>query len=92
MDRAVVRSDLATADLEAIVPTLADRARAQEPLVREDDYPEMGEQRASISLHEAAVLIQFDEGDRSGVVVTLETGVARNLSEFAAQCESVLAE
>lgn len=87
-----VRSDLATDDLEAVVPSLAERARAHEPLVRERDYPGMGGHRASVSLHEEAVLIHLHEGDRAGVVITLDTGVAQNLSEFVARCERVLAE
>lgn len=85
-----LRSDLATDELRAVVPALADRARAHEPLIRERDYPEMGAHHASISLHDEAVLIQFHEGDRSGLVVTLDTAVARNLSEFVERCESIL--
>ncbi|GAB7093709.1 hypothetical protein JCM30237_08610 [Halolamina litorea] len=87
-----VRPDLATEDLQAAVPALADRARSHEPLVREPDYPELGTQRASISLHAEAVLVHFNEGPQSGVVATLETDVARNLSQFVARCESVLFE
>lgn len=85
-----VRPDLATSDLESIVPSLVERAREHEPLVREQDYAGLGAQRASISLHDEAVLVQFYEGNRSGVVVTLDTDVARNLSEFVKQCETVL--
>jgi hypothetical protein len=87
-----VRSDLATADLESVVPSLADRARSRGPLVREAEYDQLGTHRASISLHDDAVLVQFHGGGQSGVVVTLDTDVARNLAEFVARCESVLAE
>jgi hypothetical protein len=87
-----VRSDLATADLESVVPLLADRARTRKPLVREEDYDALGTHRASISLHDDAVLIQFHGEDQSGVVVTLDTDVAQNLAEFVNRCESVLAE
>jgi len=89
-DALYVRPDLATAGLEAIVPSLADRARAEEPLIRQSDYPGLGAQRASVSLHEEAVLIHFYEGSSSGVVLTLDTAVAPNLSEFVARCERVL--
>lgn len=88
-----VRSDLATADLGSVVPSLAERARTREPLVREEDYGALGTHRASISLHDDAVLIQFHgEEGASGVVVTLDTDVAQNLAEFVTRCESVLAE
>lgn len=87
-----VRSDLATADLQSVVPALADRARTRKPLVREADYAELGTHRASISLHDNAVLIQFHGEGASGVVVTLDTDVAQNLAEFVARCESVLTE
>ena len=89
-DALYVRSDLATADLESAVPGLADRARADEPLIREADYPALGSQRASISLHDEAVLIHFYEGASAGVVLTLDTVVAPSLSEFVASCERVL--
>mgnify|MGYP006278135475 CR=1 FL=1 len=87
-----VRTDLATRDLEAVVPSLAKRARDHEPLIRQLDYPGLGEQRASISLHDDAVLVQFHDGDRSGVVITLDNDVAQDLSEFVAECEAVLTE
>lgn len=85
-----VRSELATEDLQSVVPTLAERARSKEPMVREEDYPRLGSQRASISLHDEAVLVHVRDGPDSGVVVTLDTDVARNLSEFVARCENVL--
>ena len=87
-----VRSDLATTELQAIVPSLAERARHHEPLIREQDYPGLGAHRPSLSLHDDAVLIQFRVGERSGVVITLDNDVAQDLSEFVRRCESVLAE
>ena len=87
-----VRSDLATPDLQSAVPALVTRTRSREPLVREEDYPSLGSQRAAVSLHEEAVLIHFFEGDESGVVITLDTDVAGNLSQFVAACETVLSE
>ncbi|NHX36513.1 MULTISPECIES: DUF7522 family protein [Halolamina] len=88
-----VRTDLATDDLQSAVPSLAERARSQEPLVRNRDYPGLGEQRASVFLHENAVLVQFDEPEtESGIVLTLDSDVARNLSQFVAECETVLAD
>lgn len=91
-DALYVRSDLATEGLQDAVPALAERARSYEPLVRESDYAPLGTQRASISLHDEAVLIHFNEGPESGVVVTLDTEVAQNLSKFVERCESVLTE
>ncbi len=92
-DALYVRTDLATDDLEAAVPALAERARSQEPLVRGRDYPPLGAQRASVFLHENAVLVQFSEPDsETGVVLTLDTEVAGNLSEFVKACETVLTE
>ena len=85
-----VRSDLATADLQQVIPGLAQRAREDEPLVREQDYEGLGPQRASISLHSEAVLIHFREGESTGVVVTLDKDVARNLADFVARCEDIL--
>lgn len=85
-----VRSDIATDQLKAVVPTLAERARRHEPLVREQDYPGMGTHRASVAIHDEAVMIHFQVEEQSGIVVTLDTGVARNLSEFVAACERVL--
>lgn len=85
-----VRPELATGDLESVVPTLADRVRGEEPIVREEDYPMLGAQRASISLHDEAVLVHIREGPESGVVLTLDTEVAPDLSAFVARCERVL--
>lgn len=85
-----VREDLATPDLQQVVPALAQRAREAEPLVRERDYQGLGPQRASISLHSEAVLVHFREGEDAGVVVTLDTDVARNLADFVARCEAIL--
>jgi len=85
-----VRDDLATADLQQVVPGLARRAREAEPLVREQDYEGLGPQRASISLHSEAVLIHFREGEAGGVIVTLDKDVARNLADFVARCEDIL--
>ena len=87
-----VRSDLATSDLESIVPALARRVREREPLVREEDYARLGPQRASIELHADAALLHIREGERSGAVITLENDVARNLADFVSQCERVLQE
>ncbi|WP_435115854.1 hypothetical protein [Halolamina sp. C58] len=86
-----VREDLATPDLQRVVPALAQRAREEEPLVREQDYEGLGPQRASISLHAEAVLIHFREGESAGVAVTLDKDVARNLADFVARCEGILA-
>lgn len=85
-----IRDDLATADLENVVPALAERARGHEPLVRKQDYEGLGEPHASVSLHENAVLIHFHETSNAGVVITLDTDVARNLSDFVERCERVL--
>ena len=69
---------------------LAERARRHEPLVREQDYPGMGAHRASVAIHDEAVMIHLQLEEQSGVVITLDTGVAQNLSEFVAACERVL--
>jgi hypothetical protein len=85
-----IRKDLATADLQRVVPGLTQRARDAEPLIREQDYDGLGAQRASISLHAKAVLIHYREGEDAGVVVTLDKDVARNLADFVARCEGIL--
>jgi hypothetical protein len=85
-----VREDIATPDLQQVVPRLAQRARGDEPLVREQDYEGLGPQRASISLHAKAVLVHFREAEDAGVVVTLDKDVARNLADFVARCEGIL--
>lgn len=91
-DALYVREDLVTSDLQDIVPALAQRAREHEPLVREQDYEGLGTQRASISLYSEAVLVHLREDGHSGIVVTLDKDVARNISDFVARCESVLQE
>ena len=85
-----VRDDLATPDLQTVVPPLIQRAREHEPIVREADYDGLGVHRASVSVHAEAVLVHIREGTQSGTVVTLDTEVARNISEFVTQCEAIL--
>lgn len=85
-----VREDLRTQSLKRSLPGAIERARETEALFREDDYPPLGEAKATTELHEDGVVIHFREGEKSGTIVSLDRDAARRLAGFVAECLSII--
>jgi hypothetical protein len=85
-----IRHDLQTEALGAELPDVIERAREAEPLVREDDYPPLGETYAQTEIHEDGLVCQFPEGPNEGTIVSLDPDAARLLTGFVTRCLSIL--
>lgn len=85
-----VRQDLQTEELGEEVPDAIERARELEPLVREEDYPPLGETYAQTEIHEDGIVFQFPEGPNEGTLVSLDPDAARLLTGFVTRCLSIL--
>ncbi|GGL37479.1 hypothetical protein GCM10009037_21270 [Halarchaeum grantii] len=85
-----VREDLATRRLHEELPDIRERVTDTRALVREEDYPPLGEARATTEVHENGVIVHFPEDGTRGTVVSLDRRVARNLTEFVVECTSIL--
>ncbi|PSP66285.1 hypothetical protein BRC70_09080 [Halobacteriales archaeon QH_6_68_27] len=88
-----VRDDIGTEELRAALPTIVERARADEPVVPVDIYGALGETQATVELQENAALVHFrrDTGGR-GLLISLDRDVAQGLGSFIEKCLSVLDE
>lgn len=89
-----VRGDIGTDELRAAVPTVVERARADEPVVPVDVYDALGETQATVELHENAALVHFrqEATDGRGLIVSLDREVAQGLGSFVEKCTAVLNE
>lgn len=85
-----VRSDLQTRTLGEEVPDIIERARETEALLREDDYPPIGETYATTEVHEDAIILHFPEGPDEGTLISLDPDAARLLTGFVTRCLSIL--
>ncbi|MFT4882854.1 MAG: hypothetical protein ACI8U4_000350 [Natronomonas sp.] len=85
-----VRNDLQTEALGEEAPGVMERARQAEPLVREEDYPPLGETYAQTEIHEDGIVFQFPEGPNEGTIVSLDPDTAQLLTGFVTRCLSIL--
>lgn len=85
-----VREDVATERLHDELPDIVKRARQNQPLLREEDYPPLGELDATTEVHEDGVILHFPEGPDVGTIVSLDRDVARRLAGFVTQSMSIL--
>lgn len=85
-----VREDVATKRLHNELPDVVKRARQNQPLLREEDYPPLGELGATSEVHEEGVILHFPEGPETGTIVSLDRAAARRLAEFVSQAMSIL--
>ncbi|QLD86185.1 hypothetical protein HWV23_10780 [Natronomonas halophila] len=85
-----VRRDLQLDSLGEEVPDVMERARKDEPLVREEDYPPLGENYARAEIHENGLVFQFPEGPDEGIIVSLDPDAAQVLTGFVTRCLSIL--
>jgi len=85
-----VREDVATEQLQSVVPALHEQVLEQDPLVPAEVYGGLGATQATVELHDDAVVVHFRESDTTGVVVTLDVEAARDLTEFISECTDVL--
>jgi hypothetical protein len=85
-----IRHDLQTEALGEELPDVIERARDTEPLVREDDYPPLGEAYAQTEIHEDGIVCLFPEGGHEGTIVSLDPDAARLLTGFVTRCLSIL--
>jgi hypothetical protein len=85
-----VRHDLQTEELGEETPDVMERARESEPLVREEDYPPLGETYAKTEIHEDGIVFHFPEGPNEGTIVSLDPDAAQVLTGFVTRCLSIL--
>jgi len=85
-----VREEYATAELRAVVPEVVDRLLERPVLIREEEYPPLGETEATTEVHDDAVVLHFPEGPDEGTIVSLDRDVARRLAGFVVRCTSIL--
>lgn len=85
-----IRPDLATRELRAGLDDICDRARDARSLLREADYPPIGETTATTEVHENGVVLHFPRGPDSGTLVSLDRDVARHLTSFVIECSEIL--
>lgn len=89
-DALYIREDVATERLHDELPDVVKRARQNQPLLRKEDYPPLGEVRATTEVHEDGVVLHFPEGPESGTLVSLDCDVARRLAGFITQAMEIL--
>jgi hypothetical protein len=87
-----VRDDVATDQLRGSLPTIVQRAREYEPAVEPGGYPVVGETQATVELYDGAVILHFQTGTDTGIVVSLDREVAQGLGQFVNQINAVLAD
>lgn len=87
-----VREDLATHELHALLPNVVARVREAQAWVSEEEYGRFGATTATMEIHETGVLLHLPDGERAGVLVSLDVEAARNLVGFVAECKSKLQE
>ncbi|WP_353635094.1 hypothetical protein ABSL23_06235 [Halobacterium sp. NMX12-1] len=85
-----VRDDVATNRLRHELPDLVERARSNQPLLREDDYPPLGELGATTEVHEDGAILHFPEGPDEGTIISLDRDVAHRLTGFVTEAMSIL--
>jgi hypothetical protein len=85
-----IRHDLQTEALGEEAPDVMERARQAEPLVREEDYPPLGETYAQTEIHEDGIVFRFPEGPNEGTIVSLDPDAAQLLTGFVTRCLSIL--
>lgn len=85
-----VRSDLDTRNLGEEAPNIIERARETEALLREDDYPPIGETHATTEVHEDAIILHFPEGPEEGTLISLDPDAAQLLTGFVTRCLSII--
>lgn len=85
-----VRDDVASNRLRDELPDVVKRARQNQPLLHEDDYPPLGALSATTELHEEGVILHFPEGADEGTIVSLDRDAARRLAGFVSQAMSIL--
>lgn len=85
-----VRDDVASHRLRDELPDIVKRARQNQPLLREDDYPPLGEVGATTEVHENGVILHFPEGVDEGTIVSLDRDAARRLAGFVSQAVTIL--
>ncbi|QLH83740.1 hypothetical protein [Halosimplex pelagicum] len=89
-DALYLRDDVATEELKNALPTITDRARANESIVPPEQYDRLGERQATVELHDRAAVLHFRESETGGIVVSLDRDVAQGLGQFVNSCNAVL--
>jgi len=84
-----VREDLPD-ELRESIPAAIERAREQRALLREEDYPPLGDAEATTEVHEHGVIVHFTLGPNRGTLISLDRDAARRLAGFVSQCLSIL--
>jgi hypothetical protein len=84
-----VRDDVASNRLRDELPDIVKRARQNQPLLREEDYPPLGEVHATSEVHEDGVILHFPEGPDEGTIVSLDRDAARRLAGFVSQAMTI---
>jgi hypothetical protein len=87
-----LREDLRTADLRRALPRLHRLVLERDDVVPASEYPALGETVATTEVHEDAVVLHFPDGDRSGLVVTLDREAGQKLVGFLEACTDILRE
>ncbi|QPV62720.1 hypothetical protein I7X12_18645 [Halosimplex litoreum] len=85
-----LRDDVATENLKDALPTITDRARANESIVPPEEYGRLGERQATVELHDRAAVLHFKESEHGGIIVSLDRDVAQGLGQFVNSCDAVL--
>lgn len=85
-----LRAGIDRQELEEQLPRLHGIIKDRQAIVREDEYPPLGESEGAIELHEHGTLLHIREGESAGVVVTLDRDAGRNLAGFVEKCRDLL--
>lgn len=83
-----IREDLKNEAFRERARKIVSRARNRSPLIEEGEG--LGRRRAGLDLHEDAVLLHFILGKNSGLIVSLEPEIARQLRDFVEECNLAL--
>lgn len=85
-----LREDLRTPELKRALPRLHRLLLDRDDVVPASEYPALGETVATTEVHEDGVVLHFREGERSGLVVTLDREVGQQLVGFLETCADML--
>lgn len=85
-----VRDDLRTEALEEEIPEIHEKLLRRRALLTEEEYPHLGGAEATVEIHGNGVLLHFPKNGGGGTVVTLDRDVARRLTSFVVECQSIL--
>lgn len=85
-----VRDDLRTDRLREYLSALHERLLEERALLREEDYPTLGEARATTEIHDNGVVVHFPEGEDQGTAISLDRDAARQLTGFIIECTGIL--